>query len=50
MRSLWTPNVRWTEVTEEGFEGDKVIDARYDGSPEAMERLRANVLRSGELG
>jgi predicted RND superfamily exporter protein len=50
MRSLWTPNVRWTEVTEEGFEGDKVIDAQYDGSAEAMERLRANLLRSGELG
>lgn len=50
MRSLWTPNVRWTEVTEEGFEGDKVIDAQYDGSAESMERLRANLLRSGELG
>ncbi|MCX2983073.1 RND family transporter [Halieaceae bacterium IMCC14734] len=50
MRSMWTPNVRWTEVTEQGFEGDKVIDARYDGSAQAMERLRANLLRSGELG
>ncbi|GAB5451668.1 MAG: RND family transporter [Halioglobus sp.] len=50
MRSLWTPNVRWTAVTEEGFEGDKVIDAQYDGSPVAMERLRTNILRSGELG
>ncbi len=50
MRSLWTPSVRWMEVTEEGFEGDKVIDAQYDGSPAAMERLRANILRSGELG
>ncbi|QFU76572.1 RND family transporter [Halioglobus maricola] len=50
MRSLWTPNVRWIEVTEQGFEGDKVIDARYDGSSEAMGRLRQNVLRSGEVG
>lgn len=50
MRSLWTPNVRWTTVTEEGFEGDKVIDAHYDGSPQAMESLRTNILRSGELG
>ena len=50
MRSLWTPNVRWTAVTEEGFEGDLVLDANYDGSPEAMERLRENLLRSGEVG
>jgi predicted RND superfamily exporter protein len=50
LRSLWTPNVRWTEVTEDGFEGDQLIDARYDGSAEAMDRLRANLLRSGELG
>jgi predicted RND superfamily exporter protein len=50
MRSLWSPSVRWTQVTEDGFEGDRVIDSQYDGSPEAMERLRANLLRSGELG
>ena len=50
MRSLWTPNVRWIEVTEKGFEGDKVIDAHYDGSKQAMQRLRHHVLRSGEVG
>ena len=50
MRSLWTPNVRWVEVTELGFEGDKVIDSQYDGSERAMTQLRQNVLRSGEVG
>ncbi|MEZ5571010.1 MAG: MMPL family transporter [Halioglobus sp.] len=50
MRSLWTPNVRWIEVTEQGFEGDKVIDSHYDGSEQAMNQLRQNILRSGELG
>jgi len=50
MRSLWTPTVRWTEVTEDGFEGDQVIDSDYDGSAESMDRLRQNLLRSGELG
>jgi uncharacterized protein len=50
MRSLWTPNVRWIEVTEKGFEGDKVIDSHYDGSEEAMQKLRRNILRSGEVG
>jgi predicted RND superfamily exporter protein len=50
MRSLWTPNVRWIEVTEMGFEGDKVIDSEYDGSDRAMTKLRQNILRSGEVG
>ena len=50
MRSLWTPNVRWIEVTELGFEGDKVIGADYDGSERAMRQLRQNILRSGEVG
>ena len=50
MRSLWTPNVRWIEVTELGFEGDKVIDSDYDGSDRAMQQLRQNILRSGEVG
>jgi len=50
MRSLWTPNVRWIEVTERGFEGDAVIDSHYDGSASAMQKLRRNILRSGEIG
>ncbi len=50
MRSLWTPNVRWIEVTEMGFEGDKVIDSAYDGTEQAMQQLRQNILRSGEVG
>ena len=50
MRSLWTPNVRWIEVTELGYEGDKVIDSQYDGSDSAMQQLRQNILRSGEVG
>ncbi len=50
MRSLWTPNVRWIEVTELGYEGDKVIDSNYDGSERALQQLRQNILRSGEVG
>ncbi len=50
VKSIWTPNVRWTEVTEEGFQGGEVIPNDYDGSPESMEKLRANVLRSGQVG
>ncbi|MAL97003.1 efflux RND transporter permease subunit [Hydrocarboniclastica marina] len=50
LKSLWTPNVRWVEVTEEGFQGGTVIPDTYDGSPAELEKLRQNVLRSGEVG
>src|SRR3990167_3442353 len=50
MRSLWTPAVRWTGVTEEGLEGGPVIPDGYDGSPASMQALGANIARSGEIG
>ncbi len=50
LKSLWTPNVRWVEVTEEGFQGGTVIPQTYDGSPASLENLKQNILRSGELG
>lgn len=50
MKSLWTPNTRWVGVTEEGLEGGPVIPDAYDGSPESLRRLEANIARSGEVG
>ena len=50
MKSIWTPVVRWTEVTEEGFSGGAVMPDRFDGSPPAMESLRVNIARSGIVG
>lgn len=50
MQSLWTPNVRWMEVTEEGFQGGPVIPSTYDGSPDSLEQVRQNVLKSGQVG
>ncbi|WP_395700165.1 RND family transporter [Aquabacterium sp.] len=50
MKSLWTPSTRWVGVTEEGLEGGPVIPDGYDGSPGSLERLRANIARSGEIG
>jgi predicted RND superfamily exporter protein len=50
MKSLWTPNVRWVEVTEEGFQGGPIIPDGYDGSDESLEVLRQNVLKSGQVG
>jgi hypothetical protein len=50
VKSLWTPAVRWTEVTEEGFRGGPVMPDNYDGSPKATEQLRGNIARSGIVG
>ncbi|MBB5321333.1 efflux RND transporter permease subunit [Marinobacter oulmenensis] len=50
LKSLWTPNVRWVEVTEQGFQGGTVIPEDYDGSEKSLEQLRQNVLRSNEVG
>lgn len=48
--SLFTPNVRFIEVVEEGFAGGNVIPAGYKGSPEELETVRKNVLKSGVVG
>jgi hypothetical protein len=50
MKSLWTPATRWVAVTEEGLDGGTVIPDDYDGSPQSLAQLRANVERSGEIG
>ncbi|MCC4117639.1 MMPL family transporter, partial [Aromatoleum toluclasticum] len=50
VKSLWTPSVRWTEVTEEGFQGGPVMPDAYDGSPKATEALKLNIARSGIVG
>ncbi len=50
MKSLWTPTTRWAEVTEDGLTGGPVIPDNYDGSAARAEMVRANVLRSGEIG
>lgn len=50
MKSLWTPNMRWMAVTEEGVEGGRVIPDDYDGSPASLDTVRRNAARSGEIG
>ncbi|WP_416427560.1 RND family transporter [Pseudomonas sp. App30] len=50
MKSLWSPSVRWTEVTEEGFAGGEVIPQSYNGSADSLELLRSNILKSGQVG
>jgi predicted RND superfamily exporter protein len=50
MKSLWTPNTRWTGVTEDGLEGGPVIPEDYDGTAGSLRKLEDNIARSGEIG
>ena len=49
LKSVWAPSVRWMQVTPDGFEGGQVI-GDYDGTEATMDKLRTNVLRSGQVG
>ncbi|WP_432262084.1 efflux RND transporter permease subunit [Cupriavidus sp. TMH.W2] len=48
--SLFTPNVRYTEVTEAGFRGDVVVPGRFSATPAELDKVRRNVARSGQIG
>lgn len=50
MTSLWTPNTTWFQVTVDGIAGGPVIGQSYDGSVRALENVRQNIFRTGELG
>ncbi|MES2126365.1 MAG: MMPL family transporter [Pseudomonadota bacterium] len=50
MKSMWTPTVRWNEVTEEGFQGGPVMPDSYDGSARSVDQLKINIARSGIVG
>ncbi len=50
VRSIFTPNVRFVEIVEDGFAGGNVIPSDFRPSPESFERVRANIVKSGEVG
>jgi predicted RND superfamily exporter protein len=50
MKSLWSSAVRWTEVTEQGFQGGPVMPDAYQGSSSDIEQLRQNINRAGIVG
>ncbi len=50
VRSIFTPNVRFVEIVEDGFAGGNVIPADFAPSPEAFETVRGNIVKSGEIG
>ena len=48
--SLFTANVRYIEITEDGFFGDVVVPPRFTGSADELSQVRNNVARSGQVG
>lgn len=50
MKSLWTSNVRWSEVDKDGMRGGEIIPQNYDGSDESVREVQSNVLKSDQLG
>ncbi|HEN8799249.1 TPA: MMPL family transporter [Pseudomonas putida] len=50
VKSLWSPAVRWTEVTEEGFQGGPVMPDSYQGARADIEQLRQNIERANIVG
>lgn len=50
VRSIFTPNVRFVEIVEDGFAGGNVIPSDYAPSEEMFELVRSNIIKSGEVG
>jgi uncharacterized protein len=48
--SIWTPNVRFIEIVEDGFAGGNVVPADFSGSEEDLRVVRENITKSGRLG
>ena len=50
VQSLFTPNVRYTEVVEDGIAAGNVIPDDFSNTPEGLEVVRRNILKSGIVG
>ncbi len=50
VQSLFTPNVRYLEVVEDGIEAGNVIPADFQPTPASMARVRENILKAGIVG
>jgi predicted RND superfamily exporter protein len=50
VQSIFTPNVRYLEVVEEGIEAGNVVPADFTATPENMARVRDNIIKAGILG
>jgi predicted RND superfamily exporter protein len=50
VQSLFTPNVRYTEVVEDGIAAGNVVPADFEPTEEGLARVRENVLKAGIVG
>lgn len=50
VQSLFTPNVRYLEVVEDGIEAGNVVPADFQPTPAAMAAVRENILKAGIVG
>ncbi len=50
VQSLFTPNVRYVEVVEDGFTGGNVIPSDFRPDADGFARVRENIIKSGKLG
>ncbi len=50
VQSLFTPNVRYTEVVEDGIAAGNVIPDDFSTTPEGLEQVRRNILKAGIVG
>ncbi|MBS0370510.1 MAG: MMPL family transporter [Proteobacteria bacterium] len=50
LTSLFTPNVRYNEVVEEGFKSGNLVPADFSGKPEEMAKVKLNILKSDWVG
>ena len=44
LTSLFTPNVRYMEIVEDGFKGGNVISANFSGTDKEIDTIRKNVI------
>ncbi len=50
VKSLFTPNVRFTEVVEDGIAGGNVIPDDYQGTKTDLLKVKENIIKAGVLG
>ena len=48
--SIFTPNVRYLEVVEDGLQGGNIIPADFVPNAAGLERVRQNIIKSGRVG